>query len=794
MGARQSKRSVDITTTPKKGDADATPVSEDKIEKLGDADVVEVVTNGTAAHTDIEFADKDETKDAEVKTAAEVKENGLVETSDGEKTPDKEDAAPAAGDQPSKSVETAAENGEKATETPDSKKQKEKKKKKWSLRSISFSKKDKSKPSKDKEKNGEEEVVNEEKEEETNKTTTETEKNEDSKNSVEEAQTIATEESITKNPDIEESSTTKDKPEEEKISEKPSEEAVVKLANAGEREETADLEASNKPEKVSDPVEEKSTPPVIEEVKEVRNEEVPPPLPNSNPPSQVAVFAESLKDDSILVNEKSLITESLLEQCKTVEEPPQTEPIEVIKSNDTMVEASVDIEPPKPKEESVIDVSEVKSCPDTDTSLTESSAKVPENSNETEFQSSNSPMIPENQSPVNHPETSAIISSAVEDITLGSESSLPENNQDQSDLEQKYETESNEHVNLELSSAGDSSPLIVEALSKSNAETAQNVTSIDSLITTENNSSTNLSEQQSETSNLADTDLQEIANLEFERVPMNIEDQESESATSVPAMIEEKVPIVSSAGDVPNPLSSQTSFECNDGPLQELKSNLNLKESSISQESNLYSEEPSLDLSTIPETVESSEMKIVEENVNIQSESSSSIVNVEIDSNELLNPEKDEKGLINVESISPLPQKEVEPLCNADSLADLSTESLPSLPEPTDSVLEPMSLPPLDFVPDPLTDDNVPSEPIVESPLTSKPNETELQVTLTNGNATNGMKTSPTADSDDTPLPPSLDGPLKQIIAPENPVEICEISQSNEVNADTVESVQSEAQ
>lgn len=55
MGARQSKRSVDITTTPKKGEAEGSPVNEDKIEKLGDADVVEVVTNGTTAHTDIEF-------------------------------------------------------------------------------------------------------------------------------------------------------------------------------------------------------------------------------------------------------------------------------------------------------------------------------------------------------------------------------------------------------------------------------------------------------------------------------------------------------------------------------------------------------------------------------------------------------------------------------------------------------------------------------------------------------------------------------------------------------------------
>ncbi|KAK9886071.1 hypothetical protein WA026_014855 [Henosepilachna vigintioctopunctata] len=163
MGARQSKRSVDITTTPKKGDGDVA-VGEEKIEKLGDADVKAVVTNGAATHTDIEFADKDdETKESEEKSATEVKENGVPESSEGEKTPDKE-AVEAAGDQPPKSSEEviAVENSEKVAETPDSKKQKEKKKKKWSLRSISFSKKDKSKPGKEKEKNGEVEEINEE--------------------------------------------------------------------------------------------------------------------------------------------------------------------------------------------------------------------------------------------------------------------------------------------------------------------------------------------------------------------------------------------------------------------------------------------------------------------------------------------------------------------------------------------------------------------------------------------------------------------------------------------------------
>ncbi|KAL2732535.1 brain acid soluble protein 1 [Vespula maculifrons] len=101
MGARQSKRSVDITTTPKKegipsegavvGDA-ATP-GDGKLERIEESDA-KPTTNGIAYRTDV-TEDKDKDKD-------------------------------------------------EATE-----KDKEKMRKKWSLRSISFSKKDKSKPTRE---------------------------------------------------------------------------------------------------------------------------------------------------------------------------------------------------------------------------------------------------------------------------------------------------------------------------------------------------------------------------------------------------------------------------------------------------------------------------------------------------------------------------------------------------------------------------------------------------------------------------------------------------------------------
>jgi preprotein translocase subunit YajC len=162
MGARQSKRSVDITTTPKKGD-DVVVEGEGKVEKIAEIDA-KVTTNG-AIHTEIEYADKDETATNEEAETADIKENGTSESEDA-KTPEGDTTA--AGDQLNESAATVSEKSPesgdvKTEETPENKKNKDKsKKKKWSFRSISFSKKDKSKPNKDSEKNGDVKEVAEE--------------------------------------------------------------------------------------------------------------------------------------------------------------------------------------------------------------------------------------------------------------------------------------------------------------------------------------------------------------------------------------------------------------------------------------------------------------------------------------------------------------------------------------------------------------------------------------------------------------------------------------------------------
>lgn len=66
MGARHSRKSMDVTTTPKKDgvaeSGDAGAVGDGKLERIEEADV-KPTTNGTATHTDTTTDDKDVIKD-----------------------------------------------------------------------------------------------------------------------------------------------------------------------------------------------------------------------------------------------------------------------------------------------------------------------------------------------------------------------------------------------------------------------------------------------------------------------------------------------------------------------------------------------------------------------------------------------------------------------------------------------------------------------------------------------------------------------------------------------------------
>ncbi|XP_035721439.1 A-kinase anchor protein 200-like [Vespa mandarinia] len=154
MGARQSKRSVDITTTPKKegipsegavvGDA-ATP-GDGKLERIEESDA-KPTTNGIAYRTDV-TEDKDKDKDEATEKDKEKQESEEVKSEDTKQESSGEPSAEGA------EVTTPTEGNPASPNTvasPDSKepKKKDKMRKKWSLRSISFSKKDKSKPTRE---------------------------------------------------------------------------------------------------------------------------------------------------------------------------------------------------------------------------------------------------------------------------------------------------------------------------------------------------------------------------------------------------------------------------------------------------------------------------------------------------------------------------------------------------------------------------------------------------------------------------------------------------------------------
>ncbi|XP_071455055.1 A-kinase anchor protein 200-like [Hetaerina americana] len=160
MGVKQSKRSVDITTTPsKQPDVDSGRV--EKIKEQGEdgeyvGDVVTKATalNGTStpmAKADI-AADEDSPAVLNGGGGGGGGEGG--EAMNGGEGPEGEEGAAAAalnGEGEGGGAAVAAAKGEEG-----SKPKKEKKmKKKWSLRSISFSRREKVKPRDDSPKNGE---------------------------------------------------------------------------------------------------------------------------------------------------------------------------------------------------------------------------------------------------------------------------------------------------------------------------------------------------------------------------------------------------------------------------------------------------------------------------------------------------------------------------------------------------------------------------------------------------------------------------------------------------------------
>ncbi|KAJ8721586.1 hypothetical protein PYW07_002361 [Mythimna separata] len=161
MGAKQSKRSVDISGKEAEGAGEVAAAGaggEGRVEQLADADALKPQLNGdahihepTENQKDVDSGTPENEKDATTEKEAKLNE-------------EEKEAAPLTNGESEQKVE----NGESTPTPEDGKKpKKEKVKKKWSLRSISFSRKDKPKQEKKQKEeepktNGESEKVPEE--------------------------------------------------------------------------------------------------------------------------------------------------------------------------------------------------------------------------------------------------------------------------------------------------------------------------------------------------------------------------------------------------------------------------------------------------------------------------------------------------------------------------------------------------------------------------------------------------------------------------------------------------------
>ncbi|KAM3964281.1 A kinase anchor protein 200 [Aphomia sociella] len=145
MGAKQSKRSVDISGKEAEGAGEVAVAGaggEGRVEQLADADALKPQLNG-----DAHIHETDKEKQLDIATPENEKDATTEKESKEQDNEKEKDTTPVTnGD----SGDQKAENGVESSPAPEDgkKPKKEKVKKKWSLRSISFSRKDKPKQEK----------------------------------------------------------------------------------------------------------------------------------------------------------------------------------------------------------------------------------------------------------------------------------------------------------------------------------------------------------------------------------------------------------------------------------------------------------------------------------------------------------------------------------------------------------------------------------------------------------------------------------------------------------------------
>lgn len=621
---------------------------------------------------------------------------------------------------------------------------------------------------------------------------------------------------------IEEPAKTTDEP-------KPEEPKPAPVAEPKVSEPVCEKPAESAPSPVKEDVPQVETPKVVEdsntaESKEVRSDDVPPPLPSSNPPSPVTVFAESTKADALNVQEIPLL------QSPAASADLILEPTTAKSSSETEIvnESASETKHGNDKLES----GDVKSESISKSEKTDNELKTVEQKTIDIVSESSDAIMSDNSDAKNLSETLNNVSSidTSETVVASSEPQIKsEDTSSEAPISSETVPESGQPPieDIPIDIPNTLNVQTESTIEKAVPELAQEQPSITNVAT---KVETEPSQEQQKTVETRSEPIRESP--EAMKVVPEVVNEASEATKESPEPIkdasealketaepikeiETNIETVESKASLPEPPKESTESSCIvleptdilPPPPKEVSDVTpeQIIETSASKE-NLPQSPQDIVTSPIKDTDSSITVESLPEKLDIPAVSENSIVSPEplpeppktdilssetVESNQTEHPPTSENSPVATQSSETLPASpppspatipdapkaqpeaslpepavpspELEPpvINAADSLPDISTESLPSLPEPfSENLAEPMSLPPVESVPEPIAIDSPTSDPplVTECPAPILSNNS---VVLTNGN-TNGLPSPVTEEVSSAP-PKMTEGPLKQV-------------------------------
>ncbi|XP_074036321.1 uncharacterized protein isoform X2 [Leptinotarsa decemlineata] len=584
--------------------------------------------------------------------------------------------------------------------------------------------------------------------------------------------------------------------------EKPVEEPKAEEPKAAEIEEPKvpepivekSVESAPSPAKEQEEPKSVEPPTPVEETKEVRSEEIPPPLPSSNPPSPVTVFAESTKADSLTADQVPINLPQSVPVVETIPEPSvvqsvlESQPlaasspvINTVCENPAVLETKIESVSQQNDEKSsleTVSVPEPLQKDNTETFRNDQASEQISDSSKTEIsktpECATDPSAPIEVSP-DAPKSSEVdLIPSQETETSPKPDKIPEEVTKSEVIENLPEnaTESKQETVI----SPESVKTVSESQKENEPEPVSEPTETNQLVTEKNESTLHVEAAEiTKEEKLPDVSMQATTIEEVSKETL----EAPESLTESPGVsvniggaqlatensekpeeetIEDAVKSIKSS-DVSNevietsevlldPSKPKETVVVEEKPeiLQETPKDFKETVTESAEQSSDLPEESA----KLPEPSQSPETCLTEPPVEPSLPSPLSSTDVVQESSTPVPENIPGPVVTSPESQSPtieqLPESVVNP---ADSLPDISTESLPSLPEPlSENLAEPMSLPPVDSVPEPIATDCPVSE-------ISHPSDSTV---LTNGNA-NGLP-SPTDEVSALPL---KEGPLKQV-------------------------------